>query len=244
MDRVLDLLHRARDDLAVAIRQKDRYLALVKQPQAVRIETRPAFACVTRVPCAQFHPPAMMTGPEDHNITFGELEANGCFRSFNLGSTDRFSGLQPLDAAQPGNIDQHPSANDPLRVRGNIIAESAPARNQVGRATIVQLAFVGDMAQGVDVSMAVSVELHTEEVGGKTEQLARSNINVVGGAHIMNGRVWVIRPGDRVDRNRHRYAATALDKCSRGPNLVWRDVIQGAFFIVRPPSSPVLERLE
>ena len=47
---------------------------------------------------------------------------------------------------------------------------SAPAvRHQLCRPAVVELAPVGDVAQSVDVGVAIAMELHAEKVGGKPQ---------------------------------------------------------------------------
>jgi hypothetical protein len=55
------------------------------------------------------------------------------------------------------------------------------------------------MAQRIDVSVAVTVELHTKEVGGKA-QATRTNVVVVAARHVVDGGIGIVRPGDLVHR--------------------------------------------
>ena len=130
-----------------------------------------------------------------------------------------------------------------MGVGSDIETERAARRDETCRATIVELSLVGDVAESINVGMAIAVELHAEKVCCKAE-FARANINIECSVHVVDGWVGVIWPGNGVDGNGHRYAAATAHERGSSTHFVRGDVVQRAFFIVWTPSPPILERLE
>src|SRR5262249_30998332 len=89
----------------------------------------------------------------------------------------------------------------------------------------------------------VAVKLNSQEVRGEA-YVTRADVNVMGGVHIIKCRIWIVRAGDGVDRDRERYASSTPDECGGSADLVRCEVVQGSTLVVRPPATPVFQRRE
>jgi hypothetical protein len=98
---------------------------------------------------------------------------------------------------------------------------SAPtACDRVRRVTVVELPPVGNMAEGIEMGMAVPVELDAKEICCEAQERTGANVNIMRGAHIVDRRIGVVWPGLSVEGNLHRHIAAALYACCGGTHFV------------------------
>ena len=153
------------------------------------------------------------------------------------------AGLEPVDPAVAGRVQQDAATDDAVRVRGDA-APLRAARGQLrGRPAVVELPPVGDVIERIDVGVAIAVAGHAEETHPE-RQPACADREVVHQRHEVHGGVGVVGPGHLVDRDGHRHGAPALHQGGGGGNLVRGQVVERAELVVRSPASPVLDRLE
>ncbi len=173
----------------------------MQQRDGVHVEARFAGAGVTVVPRTELQSAGVVAGAEHEEVTFTELDTLGPLCLLQLGARDGGTWLQPRHPPQPRDVEENATAHDTLRILGDVEDRRAGRGHGGRRAPVVQLPAVGDVTERVDVGVAVAVELHADEVGGKT-QAAGPDVVVVPGRHVMNGRVRVVRPGRLVHGQR------------------------------------------
>src|SRR5262245_18801916 len=117
-----------------------------------------------------------------------------------------------------GDVNEHASADDPVRVGCNIESAGTPARDRIRRPTVIKLALVRDMTESVDMRVAVPVKLDSQEVRGEAN-VPRTDVHVMRGVHVIEGGIRIIRAGDGVDRDRQRYASATPDERGGGANF-------------------------
>jgi hypothetical protein len=86
------------------------------------------------VPRPELQAAAMMTGPEDQDVSLAEPRARCLLRRDQLAGGHGVTGLKPRHAAQPGDIEQHPWSSGPQRPQfftdsnspGNSLAATTP----------------------------------------------------------------------------------------------------------------------
>src|SRR6516162_8681527 len=135
-----------------------------------------------------------------------------------------------------GDVDEHASSDDPVRVGRDIETRGAAARDGICRPPVVKFVLVRDVTEGVHVSMAVTVKLDSQEVRGEAN-VARADVHVVRGVHEIKGRIRIVWSRDGVDRDRERYASSAPNERGGSAYLVRREVIQGPALVVRSPAT-------
>ena len=80
---------------------------LVVQPRrALGVESRQAVD--VGVPRAEGVAPAVTAGVDEHDVTLFDLDADGV----ELVAGDGFAGLEPVDSAEPWDVEQHPASHD------------------------------------------------------------------------------------------------------------------------------------
>src|SRR5258708_3264605 len=173
-----------------------------------------------------------------------EPDPLGLLDRLGLGAGHGLTRLQPPDAPEPWQGQQHAPADEAVAVGRHVERGGAFGghRLRVWPAVVDQAA-VGDVAERVHVGVAVAVEGQADVVRGKRHP-AGADVDVMALDHVMGDRAGVVRPGRRVHRYRHRRAPTGPDCCGRRPHGVRGDVIQRAERVVGSPAAPVLDRLE
>ena len=101
----------------------------------------------------------MVASPENENVSFTEPHALRFLRSFKFRPRDRFPRFQPFDAAETGNIQQHAPAHDAMGKGGNVLEGWSVRGYRTGRFPVVELPLVSNMAERVDVRVAITVKL-------------------------------------------------------------------------------------
>ena len=243
MDRVEHAVDHAGHGLAVAVGKERSDLALVHPRDRVDVQAGLALAGVAVVPGAELAAAAVVPGAEDEDVALLEAHALGALGLFELRAPDGLARLEVGNAAQARDVEQHAAADDAVGGVGHRHGRGTAARDRRGGTAVVHLTAVGDVAERVDVGVAVAVEVHAEEVQ-REGQLARADVEVVHLHHVVDRRVRVVRSGLRVDRDRHRDRAARAHERGRAAHVLGRDVVEGAEHVVGPPAPPVLDRLE
>src|SRR5579864_7493904 len=131
--------HIAGNRFAVAIRKEGRHLSIMQQPDGLHMQAGFSVAVVSVIPWAQLKPTTMMPCAEKEDVSLAEPNTLRLLRRFQFRRGDCLSRLQPLDAAQAGDVEQHPAADDPVRVSGNILNRRPPGSHGARRFTVIDL---------------------------------------------------------------------------------------------------------
>src|SRR5215831_1673561 len=97
------------------------------------------------------------------------------------------------------DVDEHASANDTMRVRRDIQTQGASTRDQSRGPAAIEFTAIRHVTEGVNMRMAVPVKLNPQEVRCEAN-VTGSDVNVVGGIHIIESRMRVVGTGDGIDR--------------------------------------------
>src|SRR5215831_3037871 len=246
VDWVQDALDVARDRLPVAVRQERGDPALVHPADRVDVQAGLALAGrrVVVAPRAEFEPAPVVAGAEDEDVPLAEAHPLGLLDRLELRTGHGLTRLQPLDPAVPRHIQQHPLPDQPLAVGRHVERGGAHGvHHLLGRPPVVDAAVVGDVAQRVHVGVAVTVEGEPDEVR-RERHPGRADVDVVALDHVADDGARVVRPGDRVHRDRHRRAPPGADQRGRRSHRVRRDVVERPELVAGAPAAPVLDRLE
>ena len=199
VDRVQHALDVARDRLAVTIGQERGDLPLVHPGDRVHVQAGLALAGrrVVVAPRAQLQAAPVVPGAEHEDVPLAEPDSLRRLDRLQLGPGDRLTRLQPRDAAEPRHVQQHAPADQAVVIGGHVEGGGAPrGHHLLGRAPVVHLALVGDVAQRVHVSVAVAVEGQPDVVGGERHP-AGADVDVVALHHVMGDRARVVRARPR-----------------------------------------------
>ena len=186
----------------------------------------------------------MVAGPEDEDVALAEPDALGLLAGLELGPGHGLARLEPLHPAEARDVEQHAAADEAVPVVRDVEGcRALRGQHLLGGLAVVDLALVRDVAQRVDVGVAVAVAGHPQVVEPEA-QAARADVDVVGLADEVDRRVRVVRSGDLVDRDLHRDPPARPDEPGRVADAGRGDVVEGAELVVRPPAPPVLDRFE
>src|SRR5947209_8023816 len=106
----------------------------------------------------------MMSSAEKKNITLAQAQSLRFLRRLELLPGHRLAGLQPLDAAQARQVKQHATPDDAVRIGGNILERGSIGSHTARGFAVIKLSPVSDVAQRVDMTMAVAVEFSGQEI--------------------------------------------------------------------------------
>jgi hypothetical protein len=112
-----------------------------------------------------------------------------------------------------------------------------------GSLAIIKPALVGHVAKGIDMGVAVAMNLTGQIVESKT-RLAQSGRAIEDSGHVVRNGVRVVRPGHLVDGHGHGDGAPRTDQRRRVAHTFGSDVVQRTAFIAGAPYSPIADALE
>src|SRR5207245_5024096 len=115
MDGVSNPFNIAGHRFPVSVRKKGRHPAFVQQRDGLDMQSSLAFPIVPIVPGAQLEPPSVVPCPKDEDIPLTEPHSLGFLGSLELRPSNRLARPEPLDAAHPGNIQDHSPAHTSWR---------------------------------------------------------------------------------------------------------------------------------
>ncbi len=246
VDRVEDPLDVAGDRFTVPVGQERGDPPLVHPSDGVDVQAGLAFAGrrVVVAPGPQREPPPVVPGPEQQDVALAQPDILRLLDRLQLRPRHRLAGLEPVDAAESGHVEQHPRPGRPVGVRGHVERRGAPrGHDLLRRPAVVDLPLVGDVAQRVHMGVAVAVEREAEVIGGEGQR-ARADVDVVTLHDMVRHRAGVVRACHRVHRDRHRHLPSGPDQRGRRPHRAGGDVVQRPELVLGTPAPPVLDRLE
>ena len=133
VDRVGHALDVARHGLAVAVGQEGGDAALVHPGHGVDVQPGLSLAGrrVLVAPGAEREAPRVVAGAEDEDVALAEPHALGCLDRLELRAGHRLAGLEPVDPAVAGGIEQHAAADDARSRRRRCCPSPSRARSAV-----------------------------------------------------------------------------------------------------------------
>src|SRR5947209_3645995 len=184
-----------------------------------------------------------MSGTENQDVALAEANALGLFTLLQFRGTDSFPGFQPLDPAQPRDVEQNSAADDSVCIGSDVLELRAAGGDLCGRLAVIQASLVRDMAKGVDVGVTVTMDL-----AGKIVQ-CEAGLPKNGGAierhrHVMCNRVRIVRTGDLVESDGHGNRSPRSHQRRGVSHAFGSNVIQRTTFILGAPGSPVTNLLK
>ena len=107
------------------------------------------------------------------------------------------AGLEPGDTPQPRHVEQHAAPDDAVLDDLDRVDRRALTGDGAARLAVVEGAIEGDMAQRVDVAVAVVVVIGADVVLGEAERPG-TDVDVVEHGHVMVRRHRVVDRGLRI----------------------------------------------
>ena len=238
-----DVLDDAGRGVAVAVAAEHGHLPLGQELHGQRVQPRAAGG---HVPWAELAAPQPVPDPDEEQVTGADVHLLRRLRRGELVCGDVIARLEPLDAPQPRDVEQHATADDAVvRVVDGQLA-GALRGDRARRDAVVQRPVVADVAQRVDVAVHVAVDVHRQLVRG--ERHSRYLRMLAWQAlHVPRTRFGVVRAaaGQRGGEG-HRLAT--LNLAGRGGPPVRRDEVQRAAAVIGPPlrrtAQPLVQRVE
>jgi hypothetical protein len=114
-----------------------------------------------------------------------------------VGAEDVLARLEPLHFQETGDVEQDTPGNQTGREEVDGVGGRALGRHGRGRGSVVERAVVDDVAEGVDVRVAVVVVVGAHEV---LRELQPFDAAVTGGRHVVHRGLGVVLGGLRVHR--------------------------------------------
>lgn len=225
MHRERDSLHRAGGRVAVAVTAEYGRLSLGQELHGGRVESGTGAG---HVPGAELLPAPAVSDPYEDDVApadpdllprLGRGEVLGCHAR---------SGFEPGDAVQPGNVEQDTASDDAVadQIDGER-ARSGRGQRARRRCTAVQSAVVDDVAQRIQVTVHVTVDVHGEAVPCEF-QARRRRFGVRRRREPVLGRIGVVRSGAGVHRGRERHRTSRPHLADGRQHLFPGDRVQGA----------------
>ena len=95
-----------------------------------------------------------LPGADQHDVARRQVDLGHVARRIEIGRGDGVAGLQHVEAAGPGHIEQHAPADHRLQ-QMDAAEGGAPFTNRIGGVPVVDVAAVADMGQPVPVGGAL-----------------------------------------------------------------------------------------
>jgi hypothetical protein len=142
------------------------------------------------IPRTLFGPTAAVTDPDEHDVTPADPDALVPLGRGQIRLGHVVARLEPGHPARSRHIEQHPAADD--AVGGD--RDGQLGRSGLGdgfrRHSVVQLTIEDDVAQGIDVSVGVAVDVHRDPV--HAERQPRPCVGPQRLLHLVLGGVGVV----------------------------------------------------
>src|SRR6266508_1364453 len=130
---------------------------------------------------------AVTAGVNENDVALFGVDAGGV----ELIRGDGVAGLEPVDSAEPWDVEQHAASHDAGVGDLDRAAAGTDARDVGGGRTVVHLPVDEDVAEGIDVADAVAVKGDTNEIARPLEPLLGGS-EVAGLDHVVQRRVGVV----------------------------------------------------
>ena len=122
------------------------------------------------VPRAKLGQATGVPGAHEQDVALPDLHFLLARRGLEILAKHMLAGLQPRHTARTGNVQQHAATDEAVLDERDRLVRGAVVGDGVGRDAVVQATLVGDMAQRVDVRVAIAVVVDSDEVLRKTER--------------------------------------------------------------------------
>ncbi len=110
------------------------------------------------VPGTQFEA-AVMSGAEKQDVPLAKAHPLGLFTLLQFRGCDSLARFQPLSAAEARDIEQNSAADDALGTSCDVQGLGSAGGDVRGRSSVIQAALVRDVAESVDVGVAIAMDL-------------------------------------------------------------------------------------
>jgi hypothetical protein len=174
VDREVDALGAAGCGVAVAVAAKHCNAALRDERHRSGMQAR---FRIRRRPWPELAEATGVTGANEEHVTLADGDALLELGGLELVAKDVLARLEPRHSPETGDIEQDASGNQAVREDLDRIGSGAFRRHGRGRNSVVQRAVVDDVAECVDVRVAVVVVIGAHEVL-REQQLPRLGVAV------------------------------------------------------------------
>ena len=176
-------------------------------------------------------------GPEQQDVAASDIDvALSGDRGIEVVGGDDVSEVEPLDALEPGDVEQHPSAGDPLALLVDAVARRTDDGHLRRREAVVHLVVVEDVGERVPLRRAL--QRHEDVVVGVLEA-AGEQLRVAGLAHEVHG---VDAPATGLRARRRRTGCRGRTPCPTGSSCPRGTSLSGVMKFTVPRSSSAPQR--
>ena len=161
VDRIADALYTVGDNVAVAVEAGRGDPTRVEQLHGVRLEAGLGYRGVPR---AELQTTSIVSGANQRDIAFLELDTLGPFGVPQLLRGDGVTRFEPVHAPQARDVEQDAPPGDASRRDGDRPARTARSGDGVRGDAVVQLVAIDTVVQRVDVAVRVAVAFDAQKV--------------------------------------------------------------------------------
>jgi hypothetical protein len=147
-------------------------------------------------------------------VTLWKAYTLGTFDSLNLFVFYGFTRFEPLDSSASRNVVKNSSTYYLVSAGRDIQARGSTAGESFIQSAVIKEFFIGGVAEYMDMGVTITVELEAKKIGGKAQEIARANVNVVVGVHIMDRWVRVMRSSYNAYGYGHGQASTTFQEAA------------------------------
>ena len=153
--------------VAVAVRTERRDPPLGEERGGGRVQARLG---ARRVPRIQLGAAESMAGADEEDVALGHRHALLALGRLEVLAEDVLAGLEPGHPAQPGHVEQHAAADQAVLDDLDRVDRRALRGDGGARLAVVEGAVEGDVAERVDMAVAVVVIVDADVVLGEAER--------------------------------------------------------------------------
>ena len=164
MDGIGHVLDIARHGFAIAVRQERCDPPLMHPRYGIDVESGLALALrrIVVAPGAEREAAFVMSCPEHEDIAFAELHALCRLDFLEFLARDRLAGLEPVDLAMAGRIEQDAASGYAGRISGDATPLGTARGQQRRRLAVIELPAVTNVIECIDMRVAIAVARHCE----------------------------------------------------------------------------------
>jgi hypothetical protein len=234
----------ARRRVAVAVAAEDSDPSFGEQLQGRRMQSGPRPGGIPRPerPAA-----GAVTNPDEQEVALLNAVGGDRLRGEQVIDGHVITRLQPRHPAHPRDVEQQAPAGDALTrdIDGQLLSPGRGHRRPRVN-SVVKLSVEDHMAQRIDMTVGVAVNVHRQAVGSEGQPGGSGIVGPV--RHLVDRRIGIVRRQFAYDRRGQRHGPAVPDVTRRGHQLRRRDVVERAQAVVRPPygraPQPLVKRPE
>ncbi len=188
-------------------------------------------------PRAQLAETAGVAGAYQEHVALANGDALLSLGRLEVVAEDVLAGLEPAQSAETGNVEQDAPPDQSVPEDLDRFGLRASGSHGVHGRPVVEKPLVGDVAERVDVRVAVVVVVGAHEVHGEPQR-PRPVVVVLFGGHEVNCGDGIVRCGRGVQWQAQRHAGALAHEAGGRGDPLGHEPIQRPTLIALAPSPP------